>query len=217
MRIVLMGPPGAGKGTQATRLAGGFNMVHLSSGDILRAERNSGSELGKKLKTYMDAGELVPDATVVEIMAKAVAGLPTDKGLLLDGFPRTVAQAQALDAQLKRLGVPLHAVLVIDVDDSLLVERITGRRSCPQCGRPYHVKYLVPKSGNRCDTCNVDLTQRADDTEAVVRERLSNYRRQTEPVIDYYKKSGQRVVAVDGMLPPDEVTARVGAALRSLQ
>jgi adenylate kinase len=99
----------------------------------------------------------------------------------------------------------------------LLVERITGRRSCPSCGRPYHVKYLAPKVVNRCDACNVELTQRADDTETVVRERLLNYRRQTEPVIDYYKKSGQRVVAVDGMLPPDEVTGRVGAALRSLQ
>ncbi len=214
MRIVLMGPPGAGKGTQAKRVAEMFNMVHLSSGDILRAERGSGSELGRRLKTYMDAGELVPDATVVEIMAKAVAALPADKGLLLDGFPRTVAQGQALDAQLKQLNCPLQAVLVIDVEDAPLIKRITGRRSCPDCGRIYHTEYLRPAVENRCDACKASLTQRADDTEKVVRDRLATYRRQTQPVIAYYKDSGQRVIEIDGSAEPDEVTARVKQALQ---
>jgi adenylate kinase len=215
MRIVLMGPPGAGKGTQAKRVAETFNMVHLSSGDILRAERGSGSELGRRLKTYMDAGELVPDAIVVEIMAKAIASLPADKGLLLDGFPRTVAQAQALDAQLRQLNCPLQALLVIDVDDLLLVERITGRRSCPSCGQVFHTLCLRPKVADRCDACQSSLTQRADDTESVVRERLATYRRQTQPVIDYYKNSGQRVIEIDGSASPDEVTVLVRRALQA--
>ena len=217
MRIVLMGPPGAGKGTQAQRLAEKHKLLHLSSGDILRAERASPSELGRKLKTYMDAGELVPDEIVVEIMAKAIAFQPANQGLLLDGFPRTVAQAKSLDSQLAKLNSPLDAVLVIEVDDSLLVERITGRRSCPNCGRVYHMKYLPPRVDERCDECSTKLVQRPDDTEAVVRERLRAYRRQTQPVIEYYKTGGRKVIAVDGSASPDDVTARVAQALADLK
>ena len=216
MRVLLMGPPGAGKGTQAKRLADEFDMVHMSSGDILRAERGNGSELGRKLKRHMDAGELVPDEIVVEIMAKAIASQPARMGLLLDGFPRTVPQGQALDRQLGDLGRPLEIVLVIDTPDDLLVERITGRRSCPQCGAVFHLKHLAPKVAGRCDACDAELTQRADDTEEVVRERLNAYRAQTAPVIEYYQEAGvPPVVSIDGSGAPDEVTALAVAALDS--
>jgi len=215
MRVVLMGPPGAGKGTQAKRLAETFDMAHLSSGDILRAERRSGSELGRKLKSYMDAGELVPDAIVVEIMARAISAQPGEQGLLLDGFPRTVAQADALDEQLVSLGRPLEAVLLIDVPDEVIVERITGRRSCPECGRVYHEKYLPPAKKGVCDACGVPLVQRADDTDEVVRQRLESYRAQTAPVIEHYRSHRRPVIAIDGDAGPDEVTRRAVEALRA--
>jgi len=216
MRIVLMGPPGAGKGTQAKRLAERFDMVHLSSGDILRARRRDDGALGQELRKYMDAGALVPDETVVRIMAEAIASQPDGKGLLLDGFPRTVPQAQALDEQLGQLGRPLDLVLVIDVPDEVLLERITGRRSCPACGKVFHTKYLPPAPGNRCDACGAELVQRGDDTEEVVRERLGAYRRETAPVIEYYRRDDRReVVTIDGSAAPDEVTARAADALRA--
>jgi len=215
MRIVLMGPPGAGKGTQAKRLAERFDMVHLSSGDILRAKRGEEGALGAELRKYMDAGALVPDEIVVRIMAEAIASQPDGKGLLLDGFPRTVAQARALDEQLGRLGRALDLVLVIDVPDGLLLERITGRRSCPACGKVFHTKYLPPAADNRCDACGAELVQRDDDTEQVVRQRLEAYRRETAPVIEYYRQDDHReVVTIDGSATPDEVTARAAEALR---
>ncbi len=216
MRVLLMGPPGAGKGTQAKRLAEKFDMVHLSSGDILRAERGSGSQLGRELKSYMDAGELVPDEIVVKIMANAIASQPADKGLLLDGFPRTVPQADALARQLSELARPLEMVLVIDTPDELLVERITGRRSCSECGQVFHVQHLPPAEDGRCDACGAKLAQRADDTESVVRERLSAYRAQTAPVIEHYTSAGTPPVAtIDGSGQPDEVTALAAEALAS--
>lgn len=215
MRVVLMGPPGAGKGTQAKYLVEKFGMVHLSSGDILRAERAAGSELGEKLKSYMDAGELVPDETVVEIMARAIAKQDADKGLLLDGFPRTVAQAGALDKQLEQLGLPLEAVLVIEADESLLVDRITGRRSCPSCGSVYHVKNIPPAKEGVCDTCGAELVQREDDTEEVVRQRLTAYRAQTEPVIEYYAADGRKMIKLDGGAPLEEVAQQAAEALAS--
>jgi adenylate kinase len=210
-----MGPPGAGKGTQAKYLVEKFGMVHLSSGDILRAERADGSELGEKLKSYMDAGELVPDEIVVEIMAKAIAKQDADKGLLLDGFPRTVAQAEALDKQLEQLGLPLEAVLVIEADESLLVDRITGRRSCPSCGRVYHVKNIPPAKEGVCDACEAELVQREDDTEEVVRQRLTAYRAQTEPVIEYYASDGRKMIRLDGGAPLEEVAQQAAEALAS--
>lgn len=217
MRIVLMGPPGAGKGTQATRLAETFDMTHLSSGDIFRAEKASGSELGRKLGEIMATGALVPDAMVVEIMANAIVNV--EGGLLLDGFPRTVAQAEALDTTLGKLGKPLDAVLLIEADDDALVERITGRRSCPQCGKGFHVKYMPSEKGEHCDEHDegVPLQQREDDKEETVRERLAAYKKQTEPVIDYYRQQGQvQVLAVDGMQKPDDVTADLSEAIRKL-
>jgi len=217
MRIVLMGPPGAGKGTQAKRLVEKFGMVHLSSGDIFRAEKASGSDLGKKLDEYMSAGLLIPDDTVVEMMAKAITNAESDAGLLLDGFPRTVAQAEALDAQLAEAGKPLDAVVAILVDDSEIVGRITGRRSCT-CGQSYHVTFLPPKAEGICDVCGAELLQRSDDTEEVVRQRLDAYNAQTEPVIVYYRGvEGQTVIEVNGNVSPDEVTTLMVSALDSLK
>ena len=211
-----MGPPGAGKGTQAKRLVERFGMAHLSSGDIFRAERAGKSELGQKLATYMDAGQLVPDEIVVEVMAKAVTA-QGDRGLLLDGFPRTVPQAEALDRQLARADEALDAVLVITADDEAIVGRITGRRSCPDCGRAYHVKFLPPRQADTCDDCGGQLAQRRDDTEDVVRQRLEAYYRQTEPVIGYYR-AGQKmkVIEIDGNGTPDEVTAAMADSLAAL-
>jgi len=220
MRIVLMGPPGAGKGTQAKRLAEKFEMAHLSSGDIFRAEKASGSELGQELAKYMDAGQLVPDETVVRLMAKAITQADAPGGLLLDGFPRTVKQAEALDAQLAEAGKPLDGVLVITCEDDEIVQRITGRRTCPECGKGFHVEFMPSERGEYCDECegDVKLVQRSDDTEDVVRERLAAYYRQTEPVIGYYRQKGDApVVEVDGSAAPDAVTKAMVGAVEKLR
>lgn len=212
-----MGPPGAGKGTQAKRLVEAFGMAHLSSGDIFRAERASGSALGEKLAGYMDAGELVPDELVVEIMAKAVQDNDGPTGLMLDGFPRTVAQAEALDEQLASAKRPLDAVVVIRASDAVVVERITGRRSCPECGKLYHMTFMPPADDSVCDDCGVALTQREDDTEDVVRQRLAAYRQQTEPVVDYYRRRGEaELIEIDGDKAPDDVSQDITAALNNL-
>lgn len=212
-----MGPPGAGKGTQAKRLVEQFGMVHLSSGDILRAEKASGSALGQKLAEYMNAGKLVPDDTVVNVMAKALTDT-AGTGLLLDGFPRTVPQAKALDEQLAKAGKALDAVVVITASSDLIVERITGRSTCPKCGKVYHVKNMPPKKANVCDACGSALVQRDDDKEAVVRQRLDAYIRQTEPVIAYYRTRPKlKVVEMDGDMPADTVTAAMAKALEALK
>lgn len=217
MRIVLLGAPGAGKGTQAKRLAETFDMLHLSSGDILRGEKASGSELGAKLAEYMDAGQLVPDEIVVSVMAKAIADPTASKGLLLDGFPRTVVQAEALDKQLAAAGAPLDKVAVIDVSEDAVVERICGRRSCPKCGAIYHVTYLKPAVEGVCDKCGYtgEFEQRSDDKEDVVRQRLAAYNELTAPLIDYYKQTApEKVMIFDGNKAPDEVTAAMVERIR---
>jgi len=218
VRVVLLGAPGAGKGTQAKRLAERFDMLHLSSGDILRAEKASGSELGAKLAKYMDVGELVPDAVVVDVMAKAVSDPAVAKGLLLDGFPRTVEQARALDEQLEKMGTPLDVVVAIDIAEEVVVERICGRRSCPKCGEIYHVKHLRPKVDGVCDECGFrgGLVQRADDTEQVVRTRMEAYNKQTAPLLEYYRiADASKVVVIDGNGSPDQVAAEATAQLEA--
>lgn len=190
MRVVLLGAPGAGKGTHCKRIADRYGVVHLSSGDILRRERADGTELGKKAQGYMDAGALVPDELIVEMMAKAISQAPA--GYVLDGFPRTVNQAEVLDRSLVAQKTEIDMVINLRVSDGVVLERITGRRSCPKCGSVYHVKNMPPKVAGICDKDGTPLVQRPDDTEEVVRNRLETYERQTAPVVGYYK--AQRTV-----------------------
>jgi adenylate kinase len=186
MRVVLLGAPGAGKGTHCKRIVSQYDVLHLSSGDILRRERADGTDLGKQAQSYMDSGTLVPDDLIVEMMSKAVKAAPA-AGYVLDGFPRTVNQAEALDRSLADGESGIDVVINLQVDDGVVVERITGRRSCPKCGAVYHVKNMPPKQEGICDHDGAELVQRPDDTAEVVKNRLATYYEQTKPVVDYYK------------------------------
>lgn len=211
MIAVLLGPPGSGKGTQAKRLAPKLQALHLSSGDILRAEKAAGTDLGKQATGYMDRGELVPDSLIIEMMLGRMTQ-ERGKPIILDGFPRTLAQAEALDEGLARHGLKIHRVVNIDVADGEVERRMTGRRSCPTCGAVYHVEFTPPKIAGKCDSDGVDLVQRNDDKPEVVQNRLLTYHRQTQPLVDYYSKHGL-VRDVDGTQAPEKVEAHVKAAL----
>lgn len=189
MRIVLFGPPGAGKGTQAGLLSGKYGAAHISTGDILREAVANKTEVGLKAKAFMDKGELVPDEVVIAI-AKEKLGSIGDAGFILDGFPRTIAQAKALDEALAELGKPLDAVVNLQVDDEELVRRLSGRRVCPSCGEPYHVDSKRSKTEGKCDKCGGELVHRADDQPEAIRNRLSVYNNQTSPVLGYYEGAG---------------------------
>jgi len=189
MKVVLLGAPGAGKGTQCKSIVARYNLLHLSSGDILRQERVEGSDLGKKAQGYMDSGALVPDEIIIGMMAKAIGKAPV-VGFILDGFPRTLNQAVELDKALVASGQKIDAVLNLEIDDSVVTKRITGRRSCPECGAVYHIENLKPKAEGICDKDGNELVQRSDDTEEVLANRLKTYHQQTEPLVDYYKKNG---------------------------
>ncbi len=199
MNLVLLGPPGAGKGTQAKRLQDQRGLVQLSTGDMLRAAVAAGTELGRKAKDIMERGELVPDDIVIGLIAERMDADKGGKGFILDGFPRTIPQAEALDQLLAARGKKVNRVIVLDVDDDKLVERITGRFTCATCGEGYHDLYKRPKVEGVCDKCGgTEFKRRPDDTEEVVRSRLEAYHGQTEPLIGYYKAQG-KVRAVDGM------------------
>ncbi len=189
MRLVLLGAPGAGKGTQCKNIVSRYRLLHLSSGDILRRERAAGTELGKKAQQYMDSGALVPDEIIIEMMAEAIKKAPP-AGFILDGFPRTVTQAAALDRALDADGRRIDAVLNLRIDDKVVAGRMTGRRSCPKCGAVYHVENLKPKRDGLCDRDGAKLVQRSDDSPDVVANRLETYHRQTEPLVEYYKSNG---------------------------
>jgi adenylate kinase len=204
MNLILLGPPGAGKGTQAVRLAERFALQHLSSGDVLRAERKSGTELGSRVAKYMDSGALVPDEIIVEVIIARVLKPTQPKGVLLDGFPRTLAQAEALDAALAKAGNKVDLVVSLVVPDEPIVDRITGRRVCPTCGAVYHVKTLPPKQAGVCDKDAAALIHRTDDTAEVVQQRLAAYHAQTRPLEAYYGGKGV-MVEVDGTADVDTV------------
>ncbi len=207
--IVLLGAPGSGKGTQAERIAPAFDVPHISTGDILRAAVKRGTPMGLAAKRYMDAGDLVPDDVVIGIIRDRLGEPDTGGGFMLDGFPRTLEQAAALDDMLTGAGRALGLVLQIDVPEEELVQRLAGRRACRHCGRGYNVVFDPPRVEGVCDACGGDLFQRDDDNEDTVRNRLAVYRRQTEPLIGYYRDRGVLATVYGGGRTPDQVYADV--------
>jgi adenylate kinase len=207
MRMILVGPPGAGKGTQAARLVDTFRIPHISSGDMLRAAVKEGTELGKQADGFMKAGRLVPDDVVIGMILERIAKPDCAKGFMLDGFPRTRPQAEALDHAMTKAGVRLDSVVLIEVPDSLIVDRITGRRSDPKTGRIYHIKTDPPPPG-------VQVDHRKDDTVEAVTTRLAKYHSETAPIVPFYDGKGI-LKRVDGVGDPDGVTERIKAALKS--
>jgi len=215
MRLILLGPPGAGKGTQAQRLQDAHGIVQLSTGDMLRAAVVAGSEIGLKAKAVMEAGDLVSDDIMVTIISDRIDQPDSANGFILDGFPRTVAQAEALDRMLDEKGLRLDAVIEMEVDDGVLVDRISGRYTCANCGAGYHDHNLKPKVDGICDRCgSKDFIRRADDNAETVRSRLQVYHEQTAPLLPYYRERGI-LKAVDGMAGIDEVTQAMKALLEA--
>jgi adenylate kinase len=209
MRLVLLGPPGAGKGTQAQRIAAKYKIPHLSTGEMLRDAVAAGTEVGRRAKAIMDAGRLVPDDVMNRLIAERIAQPDAARGFVLDGFPRTLAQAEALDALLEERDQGLDAVLEFAVDDDALVERISGRYACAKCGAGYHDRFKQPKVPGVCDVCGSrEFVRREDDNAATVRARLDAYHAQTAPLLPYYRDKGL-LSAVDGMGEIDQVTADV--------
>ena len=211
-RIMLLGPPGSGKGTVATRLHQEFGLNHISSGHLLRQEVEKGSAIGQRARSFLEKGELVPDRIVLQFMGEWIKSAPVNEGFVLDGFPRTLSQATALDEWLATRNAPIEAVVLLACDLKLILDRITGRWSCPKCGRVYHINSVPPKVAGLCDDCQVALIQRADDSEAVVRKRFEIYRRHAKPLANYYEQQGKLTV-VDAALSPDERFAKTVAAL----
>ncbi|WP_296616843.1 adenylate kinase [Sphingomonas sp.] len=213
MNIILLGPPGAGKGTQAAKLVADRGMVQLSTGDMLRAAVKAGTPTGLKAKAIMDAGELVPDEVVSGIIGERLDQMSPGEGAIFDGYPRTAAQAEALDQLLADRGRKLDRVIELTVDEDALVERITGRYTCAKCGEGYHDKFKQPKAAGVCDVCgSTEFKRRPDDNEETVRTRMAEYRGKTAPIIPIYEARGI-LTRVDGMADIDQVSAAVAAAL----
>jgi adenylate kinase len=215
MNLILLGAPGAGKGTQAKKIVEKYNIPHIATGDILREAVAKGTELGKKAKEYMDKGQLVPDEVVIGIVKERLKQPDCENGFLLDGFPRTLNQAEALDEMLKELGKEIDAVIYIDVPEEEVVKRIVNRRTCKNCGAVYHLIYAPPKEENKCDKCGGELYQRDDDKEETVRQRFKVYMDNTAPLIDYYEKKGN-LYRVDGTKSIDEVFVEIEDTLKKI-
>jgi adenylate kinase len=212
MRIILLGAPGSGKGTQAQKLVDQFNIPQVSTGDLLREAVSSGTDLGKRAKTAMDAGELVSDDIVLGMIRERLARPDADNGFILDGFPRNISQAQSLDGLLEELGAPLDSAVLMDVDFDVLLKRLTGRRTCSKCGRVFNVYFFPPQQEGVCDACGGELLQRADDNEETISQRLRVYEAQTAPLVSFYESRDKlKVVPAEGEI--DAVYERLVAAL----
>ena len=204
MKIIMLGAPGAGKGTQAKQIAGKYSIPHISTGDIFRANIKNGTDLGKKAKEYMDQGLLVPDELTCDLVMDRIQQDDCKNGFVLDGFPRTIPQAEALDAALTKIGEKMDYAIDVDVPDENIVSRMSGRRACLDCGATYHIVSLPPKAEGKCDHCGSDLVLREDDKQETVQKRLTVYHEQTQPLIDYYKNQGI-LKSVDGTQPMEAV------------
>lgn len=212
MKIIMLGAPGAGKGTQAKRIAKKYNIPHISTGDIFRANIKEGTELGKKAKEYMDKGELVPDDITIGMLLDRIHKVDCKDGFVLDGFPRTIPQAKSLTEALSKLNESIDYAINIDVPDESIITRMSGRRACLSCGSTYHIKYSAPKKENICDNCGSELVIRDDDKPETVKKRLDVYHKQTQPLIDYYD-SEKILASVDGTKDMEEVFLDIIAVL----
>lgn len=212
MKIIMLGAPGAGKGTQAKMIADKYGVPHISTGDIFRANIKNGTELGMEAKKYMDQGLLVPDELTVRILLDRVAQDDCKNGYVLDGFPRTIPQAEVLDSELTKLGDHIDYAINVDVPDENIVKRMSGRRACLTCGATYHIEHVPPKKEGICDVCGSELVLRDDDKPETVKNRLNVYHEQTQPLIDFYTEKGV-LKTVDGTVPMEEVFAAIAAIL----
>lgn len=212
MKIIMLGAPGAGKGTQAKMIAEKYGVPHVSTGDIFRANIKNGTELGKEAKQYMDQGLLVPDELTVRILLDRVAQDDCKNGYVLDGFPRTIPQAEVLDSELSKLGDHIDYAIDVDVPDENIIKRMSGRRACLTCGATYHIEHVPPKTEGICDKCGSELVLRDDDKPETVKNRLNVYHEQTQPLIDFYTNKGV-LKTVDGTLPMEEVFAAITVIL----
>ena len=212
MKIIMLGAPGAGKGTQAKMIADKYGVPHISTGDIFRANIKNGTELGMEAKKYMDQGLLVPDELTVRILLDRVAQDDCKNGYVLDGFPRTIPQAEVLDSELTKIGDHIDYAINVDVPDENIVKRMSGRRACLTCGATYHIEHVPPKKEGICDVCGSELVLRDDDKPETVKNRLNVYHEQTQPLIDFYTEKGV-LKTVDGTVPMEEVFAAITAIL----
>ncbi|EGL38709.1 adenylate kinase [Parvimonas micra] len=212
MRLILLGPPGAGKGTQASSIVAEYGITHISTGDIFRHNIKNETELGKKVKSYLDKGQLVPDELTIDLVWDRLSKDDCKKGFLLDGFPRTINQAEALQKGLEERGLKLDKVINIDVDKNILVKRLSGRRVCKNCGETYHVDNKPTLKDGVCDKCSGEVIQRADDNEKTVLDRIEVYEKQTFPLIDFYKNLGL-ILTVDGTLSIEDVFSQIKESL----
>ena len=213
MRLILVGPPGAGKGTQAVHLAEHYKIPHISTGDIFRANIKGGTELGKLAQSYMDAGDLVPDSVTNSMIEDRLGQSDVGNGFLLDGYPRNVGQAEFLDGVLNAKGAPLDSVLELSIANDEIIKRLSGRRICRGCGASFHIHFEKPSKDGLCDKCGGELYQRQDDNEATIANRLNVYTEQTEPIIEYYKKAGLlKVISATGAV--SEITTQAISALK---